>query len=484
MPAEYAIARPFTHTQSGAPDYTESIGLLYISAHQDGEFSNFGPTSGYEWWNGPNEVPGYVIATYVPTFDHTTPDGNVGNVKFWRTRGLYRSQFIELGSGLLGNSYTNDDVLTDLEGNEYWSSYKYTIFYGGDFTELRDVSNVRFGALRKTDGQLDIQPNDYSWGKIVPNFDNRVFDIYHKPDGKMLVSGAYTESFGDNSRPYLIQIDTTYFIDDYIIQSSTFDDYVNKSIYNESAGGIIVCIGRFTTYIGGSSAYITGISDIDGSEDTRFGSGFNAEAVCIDQDSTGDMFVGGNFTDYNGTSCTYLIGLKTSGSVIPGFTSNVVLDGSVLDIKVSSDDSYFIAVGQFSGSIMKYDINNGTVSNIFSAFNNRAFAVDIAVDGAIIVGGNFTAYGVSSVNRICKINPDGTINNTFKTNIGTGFGSSVLDVKCLPDGSILVGGAFTSFNGNASRYIAKLDENGNPISDWSTTVGFGANGVVRCISPR
>jgi hypothetical protein len=480
-----SIARPFTYTQSIPPTSTESIGFLHISAHQEGVFSNFGPTSGYEWWNGPDEIPGYVIATYVTTVDHSTPDGNVGNVKFWRTYDLDKSQFINLSNGLIGAEYESDEVIVDLELSEYWTSYKYTIFYGGDFTQLLGNSKVRFGALRKTDGQLDLQPNDYNWGELNPSFNSSVLDIYHKTDGKMLVSGLYTESFGDSSRQYLIQIDTTTFSDDYIIRSDTFDNYVSMSIYNRFAK-CIVCVGYFTTYDSGSSAYITGINDILGSEDTRFGYGLNGAAFCIDQDSVGNMYVGGSFTNYKGNACSYVVGIKPDGDNISDVSNNVVLDSSVLDIKYGSntDGEYFIAVGQFTGMIMKYDITNATVSNIFSAFNNRARAVDIAVDGSIIVGGQFTAYGGTGVNRICKINPDGTINSTFATNIGSGFNSTVNDVKCLPDGSILVGGQFSEFNGDDALYIAKIDANGYAVIDWDFASEIGANGIVSCISPR
>ena len=46
-------------------------------------------------------------------------------------------------------------------------------------------------------------------------------------------------------------------------------------------------------------------------------------------------------------------------------------------------------------------------------------SVKVQTNGKIIVGGEFTLYNGTSINRIVRLNSDGSIDNTF--NIGTGF---------------------------------------------------------------
>jgi hypothetical protein len=102
-------------------------------------------------------------------------------------------------------------------------------------------------------------------------------------------------------------------------------------------------------------------------------------------------------------------------------------------------------------------------------------AVAPALDGTVYVGGGFTTGG----NRLVHLNRDGTVDQTFAANIGTGFNSSVRTVAVMPDSSIVVGGAFTSFNGVATNYLVHLAANGLVMSRF----GAGANATVLKVRP-
>ncbi|WP_033316645.1 delta-60 repeat domain-containing protein, partial [Pontibacter roseus] len=75
-------------------------------------------------------------------------------------------------------------------------------------------------------------------------------------------------------------------------------------------------------------------------------------------------------------------------------------------------------------------------------------------DGKKLVGGTFTSYNGSSRNRIARLNADGTLDASF--NPGTGFNGEVRSLSLQPDGKVLVGGSFTSFNGTPRSFIARL----------------------------
>lgn len=59
------------------------------------------PTNGFEstgiqWWNGPDEDLGYVIAYPQSGGTQPTPYGGFGYVQFWRTKTITDQEFIVL----------------------------------------------------------------------------------------------------------------------------------------------------------------------------------------------------------------------------------------------------------------------------------------------------------------------------------------------------------------------------------------------------
>ena len=61
-------------------------------------------------------------------------------------------------------------------------------------------------------------------------------------------------------------------------------------------------------------------------------------------------------------------------------------------------------------------------------------------DGKILVGGSFVNFNGINLNRLTRLNADGTIDGSF--NAGTGAASNVNAIEIQPDGKILVGGNF------------------------------------------
>lgn len=494
-------ARPFTFTSSTGPQYSESVGLVggqfFISAPDSGIFATYGSLSNYQWWNGPNEGPGYIIGTFVDTFDHTTPDGFVGNAKFWRTKSLTSTDFVSLGNGILGSNFTSDkDVWNSLSAGSdprYWTSYQYSVFLGGVFENYLNKNNTSFAVIRKTDGQLDPHVGG-SYGFFEPGFGGVVLDIYHRSNGKMLVGGSFTQSIG-TTQSTLVQIGNDGLIDG-IIRGFGSNSEVLQSVANPhrgwslgSAGGSqidIVSVGNFQIYDSQSAKNIVAINT-DGSKNSQFGNGFNDLATCIDVDFK-NFYVGGFFSQYDGNSCSYLAAISTfTGLLVVDIGGSISLDNYVESIRLSKDELYLGICGGFTtpkAGFVLYDVTNDIVAGAFSDFDSPAMCVDFQSNGSIIVGGLFTQYGSNSCNKICKLDPTGGFDTTFGTNIGNGFDGNVLDLRVLHDDSIIVVGDFTDFDGNTANRIVKLDSNGNLIIDWNDTISTGADGAIQCVAPR
>lgn len=90
------------------------------------------------------------------------------------------------------------------------------------------------------------------------------------------------------------------------------------------------------------------------------------------------------------------------------------------------------------------------------------WAVAQQYDGKVILGGRFkSSHGVAR-NNIARVNPTGELDTAF--NPGTGFNGTVRSVALMPIGTIIVGGDFTSYNGQASNGFALLTPRGARVS--------------------
>lgn len=155
-------------------------------------------------------------------------------------------------------------------------------------------------------------------------------------------------------------------------------------------------------------------------------------AVAVQPD--GKILLGGNFTKFNGASALRIIRLNTDGTI---------------------DNTFSIGTGA-----------NATVRSIA-----------IQADGKIIIGGDFTSYNGVSKNRIVRLDPNGVIDAGFLS--GVAANNSVNSIYIQPDGKILIGGAFTTYNGSSANRITRLTTNGQV--DVAFTTGTGLNGAVNSI---
>ena len=120
------------------------------------------------------------------------------------------------------------------------------------------------------------------------------------------------------------------------------------------------------------------------------------------------------------------------------------------------------------------DGTKDTSFNTGNGFNGYVYAITLMPNGKIILGGDFTTYNGVSANRIVRLNADGTKDSTF--NVGVGFNEPVNAVGLQSDGKIIVGGEFTSYNGTPQNRIIRLNNDGT--KDAIFNVGGGFNDAV------
>ena len=130
----------------------------------------------FVWWQGPDEDLGYVIATTFPAGTRSTPVGNVGTVRFWRTQAFDDVQFINLANTVTGQSFLDTaSAVTWLHANSYWTSYSSTYSLVSLY-EARNQSSYPSPYTGSTWLDLSAEANDASLTNT--SFDSETFHMY------------------------------------------------------------------------------------------------------------------------------------------------------------------------------------------------------------------------------------------------------------------------------------------------------------------
>jgi uncharacterized delta-60 repeat protein len=222
------------------------------------------------------------------------------------------------------------------------------------------------------------------------------------------------------------------------VGGSGFNSIVRAEV--EQADGKVLVGGQFTSYNGQPAGRLLRLNP-DGSLDTDFNAGgsgannyVNALAVQVD----GKVLVGGQFSTYNGQPAPYLMRLNADGSRDTGFNAG----GS----------------GPFSTVLM----------------------LAVQADSKVLVGGTFDTYNSQPVPYLLRLNPDGSLDTSFNAG-GSGATDYVYALAVQPDGKVLVGGQFNTYNGQLAPYLVRLNADGSRDTGFNAG-GSGANDYVNVLA--
>ncbi len=192
----------------------------------------------------------------------------------------------------------------------------------------------------------------------------------------------------------------------------------------------------------------------------------------IDLDS--NFFVwatGQDVRKFNGTAWEYY---DSSNSAVPS-GSPYYLD--TRSISIDNKGILWGGIAQISNGISPANSEDVSFySQRTSSFNGSVNSTAVQSDGKILMGGIFTSFNGNTRNRLVRLNSDGTEDTSFYTNLGTGFSSGVTSISLQSDGKILVGGNFISFNGNTRNRLVRLNSDGTEDTSFYTnltSVGTG-----------
>ena len=126
-----------------------------------------------------------------------------------------------------------------------------------------------------------------------------------------------------------------------------------------------------------------------------------------------------------------------------------------------------------------YNHHQQPPNNTHPGANDEIFAVAVQpADQSVVIGGAFTSYNAFLRNGIARVNFDGTIDESFDP--GTGADGLVTSLALQDDGRILMGGDFRSVNGINRYRVARLNTVGGV--DPTFNPGVGADDTVQSLA--
>jgi len=304
--------------------------------------------------------------------------------------------------------------------------------------------------------------------------------LYGAHEERLLVGGYFTAYQGQTNN-HIIALNPSDGSKDTSFDNSTGFSGIGKSINSiviQNNGKILVG-GDLSEYQGQTNNYIIRLNP-DGSKDTSFDSstGFNSGVSIIATQNDKKILVGGAFTTYQGQPNKYIIRLNPNGSKDTSFDSSTGFNSGIETIVTQNDGKILIGgefttyQGQTNNRIIRLnpDGSKDTSFDSSTGFNSGVSIIATQNDGKILVGGNFTTYQGQPNNYIIRLNPDGSKDTSFDSSIG--FNSSIRTIVTQNDKKILVGGIFTTYQGQTNNYIIRLNSNGSKDTSFDSSIGF------------
>ena len=352
------------------------------------------------------------------------------------------------------------------------------------FIILLLLAVLNFNATAQNAGDIDTTFNtaDIGFGN-GDGADDNINSCAIQPDGKIIIGGDfyYYNYYNGTTIIRIARLNADGMIDN-SFNSGTGPNSTVITCALQSDGKIII-VGGFTTYNGTTRNRIARLN-VNGTLDTSFNPGTGANntiSTCTIQPD-GKIIIGGDFTTYNGTTRNRIARLNVNGTLDTSFNPGTGANNTISTCPIQPDGKIIIG-GNFT-SYNGTNINriarlntDGTLDTIFNPGTGANFDVKICIlqpDEQLIIGGTFTSYNGTARYCIARLNVDGTLDASF--NPGTGANNSVYTFVLQPDGKIIIGGVFTSYNGTARNYIARLNANGT--LDTSFNPGTGAANTV------
>jgi uncharacterized delta-60 repeat protein len=319
-------------------------------------------------------------------------------------------------------------------------------------------------------------------------FDGDVVAAVVQNDGKIVVAGNFTIA-GSEPRGRIARLNADGTLDASFgagLSGVTNNCLTCVAVQNDGK----ILIGGSFSFVNGLPCRFVGRLNTNGSLDTNFEAALNNSVNAIVLQNDGRILIGGSFTTVDGTPRGRVARLKPDGTLDTTFGTGLpgMADGAVMCLSLQ-EDGRLIAGGSFTtvNGISRNRITrfmpdgalDGTFLNELGGANNAIHTIAIQTDSKILIGGSFTNVNGATRNRIARLNTDGSRDTSFGVALAEA-NSDVRSVVAQDDGKVLIGGLFTTLNGETRNRVARLNNDGSLDSSFGSSLA-GMNSAVLCM---
>lgn len=209
----------------------------------------------------------------------------------------------------------------------------------------------------------------------------------------------------------------------------------------------------------------------------------SARVLRIMVEADGSVLIGGYFTQVGGQPHNHIARLSADGTVFEGYpeTDGNVHDGVIQpDGKVLFGGAFSHVDGQPYQGVVRIDVDDSVDSDFapptLAGGVGRVEALALQPDGDILVGGSFNTFNGQPGGNISRLKPDGTVDAGF-TAATEDFGN-VYAVAVQDDGKILIGGSFNTVNAQAQAKLARLNADGSLDAAFAPAVTLTVEDIL------
>ena len=374
---------------------------------------------------------------------------------------------------------------------------------GGAFTSFNGTSRTGLAKLG-SNGALDLtfNPGTVSIGTTTATAVNAL--ALEGASGANVIVGGDFNTIGTTARARLARLtDTTTGTVDSAFNPDTLSAAAAFAIAPQPGSGGKYLVLTNATRLNGSTIP-AGLIRVDGNGayDATYnsggvglsfaGAGGNYRLVVLPD---GGAYVSGNFSSYNGVRRNFIARVTPSGALDTAFNPGAG-PSSAPNAMISLPNGQLLvggAFGTFNGTTRNGLVrlnSDGSIDNTLLAPPSAITINALALAGTagspsafdkFYVGGTFTgtfssATGTANwnntiVNRLARLNPDGTLDSTFAVigSVAAGASGAVNAIALQTDGKVLLGGSFTNITGVVRVGYARLNPDGSVDRTYGTT---------------
>ncbi|MCC6840036.1 MAG: T9SS type A sorting domain-containing protein [Flavobacteriales bacterium] len=393
-----------------------------------------------------------------------------------------------------GTARLNSDGSLDLGYDPIALNHANALSLQPDGKILVGGSSYLIGGFSKTLLRLNVDGSlDFGFNYDPPS-PFRINTIALQPDGKVLIGGMDL-IIGDNNIIQRLNSDGSLDAGFNNTADPSSTDFVS-AIALQPNGDLLIG-GQFYSYddvlTPENFIKLDSLGEFVSDFNPQLGASGEIQAMGIQPD--GKILIAGGFIGYNGTPRRNIARLNSDGSLDPGFDPGPGPGGIFTQIMAMAvqPDGKILVGGQFEtfdgmprngiarvngdGSL---DLSFDPGTGLDSLFNVYVKAITVQPDGKVLIGGAFTSYNGTPRQQLARLNSDGSLDASFDP--GSGTNSPYYGVRAIalqPDGKILIGGDFITYDGTAMKNFARINSDGSLDPDFEP--GTGPNDPVEAI---